>query len=435
MDTQKTRRSFKEGVTLTRILYTLVLLLAAPFLLFSLLKNKPNKPVIGSRWKELFGYSPVLNSQSREVIWIHAVSVGETIAVTPFIKALKQQSPDLIIVLTTTTATGAKQAESLKDLVTHRYMPIDFSFTISNFVNRINPSKLIIVETELWPNTINMVSKSNIPIYILNARLSEKSFKNYQKVRKLFITIADNLTKVLCLHQDDAKRFSLLGVEGHKIHITGSIKFDIKTKDSDIKSGEALRKTFGANRPIWVAASTHSGEEEKMLNVHKKILETIPEALLILIPRHPERFNLVKNLAKNKFTTNSRTSKNQSNSNIEVYVADTMGEMMTILASSDICVMGGSFLGSKVGGHNLLEPAALGIPTLIGPSYFNFKDITKQLSDVRATEVVHTEEELTEALLNLFNNPKELKEKGIAAHAIVEKNTGAIKKSLCHILG
>ncbi|MEZ9699174.1 lipid IV(A) 3-deoxy-D-manno-octulosonic acid transferase [Vibrio sp. 10N.261.46.E12] len=422
-------------MTLIRILYTLALLLAAPFLLFSLLKRKPNKPVIGSRWKELFGYGPVLNCRSQEVIWIHAVSVGETIAVTPFIKALKQQNPDLTVVLTTTTATGAKQAESLKDLVTHRYMPIDFCFTVSNFVNRINPSKLIIVETEIWPNTIEIVSRSKTPIYILNARLSEKSFKNYQKVQKLFITMAGKLTKVLCIHQDDAKRFSLLGVEENKIHITGSIKFDIKTSDSAIKSGQALRRTFGTKRPIWVAASTHSGEDEKILKVHKKILEKKPEALLILIPRHPERFNLVKKLARREFSTNSRTSKIQSNSNIEVYIADTMGEMITILSSSDICFMGGSFLGSKVGGHNLLEPAALGIPTLIGPSYFNFKDITKQLSDVGATEVIHTEEELTDALLNLFNNPKELKEKGIAAYAIVEKNTGAINKSLCHILG
>ncbi len=416
-----------------RFFYTLVLLIAAPFLLLGLLKKKSNKPAIGKRWKELFGSTPPLSITSSETVWIHAVSVGEVIAVTPFVKALKEKSPTSAILLTTTTPTGAKQAEKLSKLIEHRYMPIDFPLAINSFLETIKPSKLIIVETELWPNTINAVANSGVPIYVLNARLSEKSFIGYKRIQWLFNTIAPKLTKVLCLHDEDKQRFKQLGIEPNKLTTTGSIKFDIEVNELDILEGSSLRKQFGDHRFVWVAASTHPGEDEQILAAHQKLLQKQPDALLVLVPRHPERFPSVIRLSSSLFVTAERTKPKETYETTQVYVANTMGEMIKILASADICFMGGSLSGNKVGGHNVLEPAVVGLPVIIGPSYFNFADITNRLIANKVCTVIKNKEELSIEIIKSSNNKEKLKTKGTLAKQIVKNNSGAISKSLNHI--
>ncbi|KIE19470.1 3-deoxy-D-manno-octulosonic acid transferase [Vibrio sinaloensis] len=409
-----------------RALYTLLLVIVAPFLLFSLYRSRPNKPKFGSRWKEHFGITPALNNK-KSPIWIHAVSVGESLAATPLIKTLKKKQPDQPIIVTTTTSTGAEQIAKLGELVDHRYMPLDFGFTVNRFIKAIKPSQLLIIETELWPNTLHAVAQAGVPITIVNARLSEKSRQNYARIRPLFNQMSNNLSKVLCQTEADANRFASLGVNASKLHITGSIKQDIQASEQDLESGQQLRNTLGNNRPVWIAASTHKGEDELALLVHQEIIESYPNALLILVPRHPERFDSVYELClEQNFKTTRRSLTPLPTGEVEVYLADTMGEMMTLLAAADICFMGGSFVGKKVGGHNVLEPIALGIPTITGPSYYNFQHIVETLSAKQAVEVINEKEQLAPSILNLISNPRNIDQSAFTA-------TSPIQDTLKHI--
>ncbi|EGR2721872.1 3-deoxy-D-manno-octulosonic acid transferase [Vibrio parahaemolyticus] len=388
---------------LIRIIYTALLALASPFLLLGLYKSKPNKPKFGGRWKEHFGITPQLKTHPRP-IWIHAVSVGESIAATPLIKELKQQYPEQPIVVTTTTSTGAEQIAKLGDLVEHRYMPIDFGFAVKSFLKAIQPKKMLIIETELWPNTLNVVKQANIPITVVNARLSEKSCKNYAKVQWLFNQLHPCLTQVLCQTDSDAERFERLGVNKEKLSVTGSIKFDIQISDHVKQQGKALRAQLGKDRPVWIAASTHKGEDEQVLEAHKQILESHPNALLILVPRHPERFDDVFALCKKQgFETVRRTEKQPAENTTQIYLGDTMGEMLVLIGAADICFMGGSLIGDKVGGHNVLEPAALGVPVITGPSYYNFTEIVNLLKKHSFCNIITKINELSNLIDNHFS--------------------------------
>ncbi|MCF7482084.1 lipid IV(A) 3-deoxy-D-manno-octulosonic acid transferase [Vibrio sp. J1-1] len=415
---------------LIRLIYTLLLALASPILLFGLYKSKPNKPKFGPRWKEHFGITPKLNNDQRP-IWIHAVSVGESIAAAPLIKALKKQNPEQPILVTTTTSTGAEQIEKLGDLVEHRYMPIDFSFAVKGFLKAINPKQMLIIETELWPNTLNTVHKAGIPITVVNARLSEKSCRNYAKVQALFNLLHPCLTQVLCQAESDAARFERLGVESHKLSVTGSIKFDIQISDDVKEQGKALRSDLGVNRPVWIAASTHKGEDEQVLEAHKQVLESHPDALLVLVPRHPERFDNVFALCQNQgFETVRRTSQSEVTESTQVYLGDTMGELLILIGSADVCFMGGSLIGDKVGGHNVLEPAALGVPVITGPSYFNFSEIIDALRNSSAIIIAQDYHTIAEHVSNLISSGRDRQSIINNALNIVKMNQGAIVRTL-----
>ncbi|GBK99333.1 3-deoxy-D-manno-octulosonic-acid transferase [Vibrio harveyi] len=415
---------------LIRILYTLLLTIASPFLLFGLYKSKPNKPKFGQRWKEHFGITPKLTSDEKP-IWIHAVSVGESIAATPFIKALKEQNPDQPILVTTTTSTGAEQIAKLGDLVEHRYMPIDFAFAVKRFLKTTQPKKMLIIETELWPNTLNEVHKAGIPISVVNARLSEKSCSNYAKVQPLFNVIEPCLTKVLCQNQTDADRFESLGVSKEKLAVTGSIKFDIQISDDVKEKSKILRQELGQNRPVWIAASTHKGEDEQVLAAHKRVLESHPDALLILVPRHPERFDDMYDLCQQQgFETVRRTTQENVANSTQVYLGDTMGEMLLLLGAADICFMGGSLVGDKVGGHNVLEPAALGVPIINGPSFFNFKEIVETMLREDCILLVDSIQNLASSITLLMRNPRKLNRMSSQTHQFIAKNQGAISLTI-----
>jgi len=418
-----------------RLLYTLLLTLVSPFFLYSLYKSKPNKPKFGKRWKEHFGFTPALkteknNTDNSYVVWFHTVSVGETIAATPLIKAYSKQYPTHTIVITTTTSTGAEQAQKIGDITQHRYMPIDFAWTVRRFIKKIQPQKLFIMETELWPNTLHNVAKSGIPITVINARLSQRSANRYAKFPSVFNLLSSNINKVLCQHQEDAQRFIKLGLSKEKVEVTGSIKFDIEVSQQVKDQAKQLRENLGADRPIWIAASTHQGEDEQILTAHQEILKTFPKALLIIVPRHPERFNDVFLLCQQYFQIEKRSTDKNVTSKQQVYLADTMGEMLTLLGAADICFMGGSLIGSKVGGHNLLEPAALGIPSLIGSSYYNFKEITEQLLNVDACFICRDSEAICKSVTYLLNNKYLQKKSGEAALKIIIQNRGALKNTL-----
>ncbi|MDV5085886.1 lipid IV(A) 3-deoxy-D-manno-octulosonic acid transferase [Vibrio diabolicus] len=414
---------------LVRIVYTLLLALASPLLLFGLYKSKPNKPQFGSRWKEHFGITPKLKSNDKP-IWIHAVSVGESIAATPLIKALKEQTPEQSILVTTTTSTGAEQIAKLGDLVEHRYMPIDFGFAIKGFLKAVQPKQMLIIETELWPNTLHNVHKAGIPITVVNARLSEKSCHNYAKIQLLFNQLHPCLTQVLCQTDSDAERFERLGVEKKKLSVTGSIKFDIQISEQVKQQGQQLRAQLGNNRPIWIAASTHKGEDEQVLNAHRQVLKSHPNALLILVPRHPERFDDVFTLCQQQgFNTVRRTSTHSVEVNTQVYLGDTMGEMLTLIGAADICFMGGSLVGNKVGGHNVLEPAMLEKVIITGPSYFNFKEIVSDLLDIDGILLANDTTDLAKHLTSLLSQPSLSELYEIKACHYAKRNQGALKRT------
>ncbi|ANQ15883.1 lipid IV(A) 3-deoxy-D-manno-octulosonic acid transferase [Vibrio natriegens] len=422
---------------LIRLIYTLLLALASPILLFGLYKSKPNKPKFGPRWKEHFGITPKLNTDQRP-IWIHAVSVGESIAAAPLIKALKKQNPEQTILVTTTTSTGAEQVEKLGSLVEHRYMPIDFSFAVKGFLKATNPKQMLIIETELWPNTLNTVHKAGIPITVVNARLSEKSCNNYAKVQALFNLLHPCLTQVLCQAESDADRFERLGVERNKLSVTGSIKFDIQISDDVKAKGKALRSALGEHRPVWIAASTHKGEDEQVLEAHKQVLESQPNALLILVPRHPERFDDVFALCQQQgFETVRRTTLSNISTQAEladstqVYLGDTMGEMLILLGAADVCFMGGSLSGDKVGGHNVLEPAALGVPVITGPSYYNFAEIVDKLREVKGIVVNANSNEIANSLVQWFLTSCADRDNAInSAFSVLSVSSGSIRKTI-----
>ncbi|MCD9526322.1 lipid IV(A) 3-deoxy-D-manno-octulosonic acid transferase [Photobacterium carnosum] len=418
---------------LVRVFYTLLLALAAPLLLWGLYRTKPGKPHFGARWKEHFGFTPRLATTTAP-IWIHAASVGEAIAIVPIIKALKQAYPEQAIIVTTTTSTGAEQVAKLGELVEHRYMPIDFAWCVRGFLNAIKPKLFLIVEKELWLNTLTCVHQQKIPTIIVNARLSERSAKRYQSFSFFTHQLLNKIDKILCLHDDDAQRFIAIGAQQHQIAVTGSIKYDITIAKTVFEHAQNLRQQLGAQRPIFVAASTHQGEDEQVLDAYQAVLQQYPDAMVIIVPRHPQRFDSVAKLAIERgLTVHRRTDTTPIKANTQLYLADTMGEMLVMLATADVTFMGGSLVGEKVGGHNLLEPAAVEKPAITGPSFYNFEDITQQLLAAGAIEICQNSHQLAQQLVTLFNDPERQQHMGAQGQKTVIENQGAVNKTIANI--
>ncbi|WFC16174.1 lipid IV(A) 3-deoxy-D-manno-octulosonic acid transferase [Aeromonas salmonicida] len=411
------------------LLYNLLIHLGLPLALLALYKPKKGKPGFGARWAEHLGRTPASGQEAP--LWIHAVSVGETLAISPFIRALKAERPDLPILLTTTTRTGAEQAAKLGDLVVHRYAPLDYPWAVAAFLKCIKPRALWVMETELWPNWLAACEARHLPVTIINARLSERSCQRYARFQGAFDTLSRPLTHLLCQHQDDAERFARLGVGRERLAVTGSIKFDIQLGDEVYARGHALRQQLGQSRPVWIAASTHQGEDEQVLAAFDLVLQRHPQALLILVPRHPERFVRVAELCA-PYGCVRRTGGAPIRETDKVYLGDTMGELPLMLAAADVAFVGGSLV--KVGGHNLLEPAALGKPCLTGPAYFNFSDITRQLVAQGGAALVADAAALGEKVSELLADEGDRRQMGEQARAVVLRNQGALARTLSHCL-
>ncbi|MGL5948307.1 MAG: lipid IV(A) 3-deoxy-D-manno-octulosonic acid transferase [Aeromonas sp.] len=410
---------------LYRLLYNLLIHLALPLALLALYRPRRGKAGFAGRWAEHLGLTPRVKQPAP--LWIHAVSVGETLAITPLIRALKAAQPDLPIVLTTTTRTGAEQAAKLGDLVEHRYAPLDYPWAVAAFLRRVQPRALWVMETELWPNWLAACAARQLPVTLLNARLSERSCRRYARFRRAFSGLSRPITLFLCQHHDDATRFARLGVPAARIHITGSIKFDVTFPAELIEHGLALREQLGRTRPVWIAASTHQGEDEQVLAAFEVVRGSLPDALLILVPRHPERFDHVAALCAD-YALVRRSSGQPVSAATQIYLGDSMGELPLLLAAADVAFVGGSLV--PIGGHNLLEPAALAKPCLTGPSYFNFNDITGQLIDCGGGAVVHNSAELANWVRELLLDETKRVQMGAQALAVVDSNQGALARTL-----
>ena len=409
-----------------RLLYILLIYLALPFVLALLYWPRRGKPGYGPRWAELLGWTPKLATTGRP-LWIHTVSVGESLAATPLIRALKAAHPELPLLVTTTTRTGADQIAKLGNLVEHRYAPLDYPGAIARFLHRTQPLGLVIMETELWPNWLAACGARSLPVVVMNARLSERSCQRYQRLQGIFTELSRHLNLLLCQSRQDEARFLRLGLAPEQLLVTGSLKFDVQLDQEQIEAGQALRASIGP-RPIWIAASTHNGEDEQVLAAMTQVLKAVPDALLILVPRHPQRFDAVAKLCSTQGWGLARRSRQEPiTADTQIYLADSMGEMPLLFQAADVAFMGGSLV--PIGGHNLLEPASLGKPTLIGPHYFNFNEVTRQLSEKKGCHVVSSSDELAQELIVLLTDETLRQQMGMAAFDVVAANQGALKKT------
>lgn len=410
-----------------KLLYTLLFYIALPLILLRLIWRGIRSPSYWQRWPERFGHSVLLSDQT-PVIWIHAVSVGEVEATRPLVKKLFSEFPRHQILITTMTPTGSAHVKRLySDSVTQCYLPYDVSFAVERFLKRTHPQFGIIMETELWPMMLLTCQQFNIPLVLANARMSERSAKGYARFADFTKTILHSLRFIAAQSEDDRQRFKQLGADIKNIHAIGNLKYEISLPTSLAEQAIAMRSIWGSHRPVWVAASTHDGEEMMILNAARQVRAACPELLLIIVPRHPERFDKVAALSqKSGFKTLRRSEHRPCPSDVQVMVVDTMGELPLFYAASDVAFVGGSLV--PVGGHNILEPAALGRPIITGPHYFNFNDITKQFLNAEAAIQINSTEELAKTVIQLLQNSLQRTNMGEAALKIMANSQGASKR-------
>lgn len=410
-----------------RYFYTLLFYIALPFFLCRLLWRSRYNADYRKRWLERFGFVPF---QLEQAIWVHAVSVGETIAATPLIRALKNRYPERPIVVTTMSVTGSARVHAaFGETVYHTYVPYDIPGAVARFLKKINPAMLIVMETELWPNLFAACQQRQIPVIVTNARLSAKSTRGYLRIRSLTKSLLTAVQMIAAQTQADADRFVCLGMPKERIKVTGSLKFDLELPTNSQEQSRILRKQLGSERCVWIAASTHPGEEEIILAAHRLILKKQPNALLILVPRHPERFSSVAALIQQQnFHCIRRSQALECDNAVEVYLGDSMGELLLLYGVADVAFVGGSLV--PVGGHNMLEPGALAKPVITGPQLFNFFEISKMFLLAEAMTMITNAEELAETVLHLFQDKKYREAMGRKAQDVVNKNKGALQRQL-----
>ncbi|MEE8057914.1 MAG: lipid IV(A) 3-deoxy-D-manno-octulosonic acid transferase [Pseudomonadales bacterium] len=417
---------------MARWCYTIVFYLITPLILLRLCYRATKASAYSKRIAERFGLfaAPELRDKLQDSIWVHSVSVGETIAVAPIVKRLQQQFPASRIVVTTMTPTGSERVRALfGDTVFHVYAPYDLPGSIKRFLKRVQPKLLVIMETELWPNTLHYCRKYTIPVVLANARLSAKSAAGYQRLSLLTKPVLGNLSTVVAQSQADADRFLSLGLAAEHIEVSGSIKFDIEISDELKEKASQLKFQWSLDgqRLIFLAASTHNGEDDIILQAFKAALNTHPQLLLVLVPRHPERFDQVVNLSQQfGFSTRRRSTGAALDMDTQVVIGDTMGELLLFYGCADIAFVGGSLVNT--GGHNILEPAAWGLPIVIGESDFNFLEISRMLQQQGALTKVTDSDSLAQALLTLMNAEQKRIQMGAAALAVVTSNRGALDR-------
>ena len=411
-----------------RFIYVIFGYLLIPVLLGHLLWRSRTNPEYRQRISERFGRGHARLPQPS--IWVHAVSVGEIQAAAALVRALLELYPTQPVVLTTVTPTGAQRARELfVDAVVHSYAPFDLAGAVRKFFDWSRPKLLIVLETELWPNLYHECGRRDVPLVLASARVSPKSVNRYRWMLSLFRQTLSHGIVIAAQSEADAKRFLALGADPQRTNVTGNIKFDFNLPaDIEIDGGK-FRQSHAPDRPVWIAASTHASEEEIVLAAHRQVLDAFPNALLLMVPRHPERFQTVTSLTvKQGFSAVRRSTEDDCTMDTEVFIGDSMGELPVFYAAADIAFVGGSLV--QIGGHNLLEPAALGKPVLTGPYTYNAEDIARLLQDAGAARIVTDADELGEAVINLLGDAGERLRLGTLGRGVVDSNRGALDRLL-----
>lgn len=413
---------------LARRLYTAVLYLLSPLIWWRVWREW--LPTHSRR--ERLGCIPA--TRGHRCLWLHAASVGEVVTATPLIRALLADYPDHALVITTMTATGAERvSQTFGDSVRHHFLPLDFPGATRRFLRRLDPCMAIIVETELWPNLLASCRRRRIPVVVANARLSPSAFRLYRRFAALSRGMLEDTTWIGAKSPTDAERFIALGALPSRVAMTGALKFDLSLDDGVSEEGERLRIQWG-ERPIWIAGSTHSGEDEMVLAAHARLRRHFPEALLILVPRHPQRFDAVDTLCRERGESVVRLSTSERvTARTTLLLGDTMGDLMKLYGCADVAFVGGSLV--PVGGHNLLEPAALGVAVVSGPHLDNLREIADTLAESGARLEVENAGDLGETLIALFEDDDRRRRLGEAGRAVVRANRGALARTRQKIKG
>ncbi|MBK0098802.1 lipid IV(A) 3-deoxy-D-manno-octulosonic acid transferase [Erwinia sp. S63] len=409
-------------------LYTALLYLIQPLIWLRLWLRGRKAPAYRKRWAERYGYCA--GKVEPHGIVLHSVSVGETLAAVPLVRALRHRYPTLPITVTTMTPTGSERAQSAfgKD-VHHVYLPYDLPGSINRFLDTVDPRLVIIMETELWPNIIRILHQRQIPLVIANARLSERSAKGYKKLGGFMRDLLQRITLIAAQNNEDAERFLSLGLKRTHLAVTGSLKFDISVTPELAARAVTLRRQWASRRPVWIATSTHEGEETIILDAHRRLLQQFPDLLLILVPRHPERFKDSCELTQKRgFSFTLRSSGEIPSGATQVVIGDTMGELMLLYGIADIAFVGGSLV--ERGGHNPLEPAAHAIPVLMGPHIWNFKDICAKLQQAEGLITVTDVVSLEKQVANLLQDDDYRRYYGRHAVEVLHQNQGALQRLL-----
>ncbi|QDY43470.1 lipid IV(A) 3-deoxy-D-manno-octulosonic acid transferase [Candidatus Pantoea soli] len=409
-------------------LYTALLYLIQPLIWLRLWLRGRKAPAYRKRWAERYGYCS--GKVEPHGIVLHSVSVGETLAAVPLVRALRHRYPTLPITVTTMTPTGSERAQSAfgKD-VHHVYLPYDLPGSINRFLDTVNPRLVIIMETELWPNIIRILHQRQIPLVIANARLSERSARGYKKLGGFMRDLLQRITLIAAQNAEDGDRFLSLGLKRSHLAVTGSLKFDISVTPELAARAVTLRRQWASRRPVWIATSTHEGEEAIVLDAHRQLLQHFPDLLLILVPRHPERFKDACDLTQKRgFSFTLRSSGEIPSGATQVVIGDTMGELMLLYGIADLAFVGGSL--TERGGHNPLEPAAHAIPVLMGPHTWNFKDICAKLQQAEGLITVTDAASLEKQVANLLQDDDYRRYYGRHAVEVLHQNQGALQRLL-----
>lgn len=412
-----------------RTIYTVAFLLALPFIFARLWWKEKKVPGYRIRWLQRLGIFKYLKAP-KPVVWVHAVSVGEVVAATGLIRQLLREG-NITLMVTTMTPTGsARVTATFGADVAHVYAPFDLPWTVAAFIRRTRPILTIIMETEIWPNMLLECARKKVPMILANARLSARSAQRYGRfpsATKKFFNLLDH---VAVQNETDGERFTQLGLHPHKLTVIGSVKFDITLTPALRKQAEHLKAQYSNSgaRPIVIAASTHESEESILLAAFAKLKPMHPQLLMVIVPRHPERFDDVVQLASDHFKTLRRSSNSVPDASIEIVIGDTMGELMLLYGIADIAFVGGSLI--ERGGHNMIEPAAWGIPVVCGPHNYNFDDISKGLVAAGGMRSVCGGHELVQTLDHWLRHPAQRMLSGSQALEYTESNRGAIAKLL-----
>ncbi len=409
-----------------RAFYSCLFYLLIPFILVRLIWRSIKAPAYRHRWGERFA---LYNKKfPQNVIWFHAVSVGEAESLFPLVKLIQQQHPDAKLLITTTTPTGSARIKAvMQESVEHVYLPYDIPCAVSRFMQHFKPRMAVIMETEIWPNLYACCGSNQVPLYIINARLSEKSASGYQKIPALVTPALAQVKLIATQTQDDARRFAGIGAKTEAVRTLGNIKFDVEVTNSIIEQGLQVKSNLFSGRFVWLIASTHKDEEAIFLEIYKEIKQKIPELLLVIVPRHPERFGDVKKLCEQyQLAVVMRSSGETCHQHVDVYLADTMGELKMLYAASDVTFVGGSMV--PVGGHNILEALAIGTPVLFGPYMANFKEIAQGVLRQDAAIQCQTKNEIVTAIAGLYVDAAYRQSQAEKGKAFVRQNQGAITR-------
>jgi 3-deoxy-D-manno-octulosonic-acid transferase len=411
-----------------RFLYSLLIILITPLVLLYFSFRGFRDRAYLQRWSERFAY--IKGQPKNGGILIHAASVGEFNAASPLIKALLKAYPNLQITVTTLTPTGSERVKhELGKRVFHTYIPIDLPFSVARFLDRIRPSVIIVMETEIWPNLYLQAQAMDIPLLIANARLSEHSVKRFNHLSGFVGDVLQSVSWFGAQSRDDAGRLARCGANEDHIEMTGNLKFDLNIAASLDEKTLALRARWNTNRPVVVAGSTHEADENVLIPAFVELLKSLPDALLILVPRYPERFERAEQLAREAgLSTSLRSDSEVCDSQTQCFVIDAIGELMVYYACADVTYVGGS-IGDQ-GGHNALEPAALGKPVLFGPNMVNAREIANQLLQCRAAREIKDQQGFKEAAESILTDGSLRDAMGQAGKALIEQNKGALDLTL-----